>query len=212
MLLGALGGVLPPVPARDPDAGEEQGNKQDRQQPAGTAVFVVAGPANEKQLGVTKRVGAHEASPSARSVLISADSRRGCDPIGDWAGWHVDLRRRQISRRRQTPILALRAVTDDAPFTILECVSNCIPATDQHARAFASAGDAVHVGAGIHRSCAVDADRTRCHRSLRMPSLEMRKIPMDLLSADKQTIRWCGQQRGIVCIKLGNCIRIASCK
>src|SRR5262249_20944384 len=96
MLRAALACVLLPVSARNQDAGEEQRQKQERQEPADAAVLVIAGAADEKQPSVIERVGAHGASPAAW-VLVSCLACRRRFELG--------TRPRPPSRRwpRETP-------------------------------------------------------------------------------------------------------------
>jgi hypothetical protein len=56
---GALRGILLPVFASDPDAGEKERNEQPRQQPADPACCVLAGSSNQKYPSVIEWVEAH---------------------------------------------------------------------------------------------------------------------------------------------------------
>ena len=64
---GALRGVLLPVRAGAPDAGDKERNEHPRQQPADPACRVLVGPSCQKYPGVIERVVAHRASPLAFS-------------------------------------------------------------------------------------------------------------------------------------------------
>jgi hypothetical protein len=67
---GALCGVLLPVLAGDPDAGEKERNEQPRQHPADPACRMLVGPSGQKHPSVIERVGAHGASPLAFVVEV----------------------------------------------------------------------------------------------------------------------------------------------